>query len=474
MHSDTEVIDFLFHIADGTERPVASRQPLDSLTLQHFFLESNYCPKESAVELTSLRNKYLVLPEGKVLNYGYFSSSTSTDGSMSFADIFSGSLTVIERAIFVKLKEFEVLKKSLKSSIVIGLFLGLFMYGQGSYGDYSMQLLGIPYPETSNLTGTLFIMLSVIYVQQILNVHIICQKIQVFRYERNAKCTPTVGFFIASFVSEVPFTVLFALINANIIYFLADLNSGADKYFFYMGIQTLVGIVGLTTTIMLASVFRREIVVRDLYLFFLFMMMMTAGFVFQQPAMNDFIVDISCINCLRWAYEAIMVWKFDDYLDGPQFLENYKFSAFDKSKAFGILINFIIFDLVIFFIALIPIPNTLQRKSKTMKIHEEKDRNSRIESVDDIPRGSNANGKDSSNSKGKAKAKAELAKPNLFARESSITGVTRLSSRNSAHGLETEDDNHGPKVTFRNISYRVADAKSPIGYKNVIQPMTGR
>jgi hypothetical protein len=437
---DIEIVDFIFDIADGTERPTAQRKALDATTLQTSF-------EQSKLRLQPLTNdhKIKILPETSIPNYGYLTIKTT-----DLSNMISSSLTVIGRAFFVKFKEYEVLKKSFISSIMIGLFIGYFLYKQGEYGDYTMALLGIPYSKTTNLTGTLFILLAVTFVQQILNVHIICQKIQVFRYERDAKCNPTIGFFIAAFISEIPFTIFFALICANITYFLADLNDGFHNYIFYMGVQMLIGIVGFTTTLMFASVFRREIVVRDLFLFCLFMMVMTTGFIFQQTAMTEAAVDISRINCLRWAYEAIMVWKFYDYKDGPVFLETYGFSAFNKNKVFGILTNFIIFDMIIFFISLIPLPNTLIRRQKNDNIKQ-------MDTEDDIkPR------------------KPSIVKPNLFMRESSITGTTHLASRNSAHGLENDIVIHGPKVTFRNLEYRVPDPKSPIGYKCVLHQMTGR
>jgi hypothetical protein len=446
---DSDVVDFIFDIANGTERPHGSRKAPTSDDLQRHFQNSSLYPSE----MVDTGFKLSTLPASGVSNYGYFSTSKE-----EFLNTYKSSWTVIERALHIKFKEYEVLKKSLISSIFIALFMSYFLYNQGNFGNYTMSLLSFPYAKVTNISACMFLMIAVVFLQQILNVHILCQKIQVFRYERSAKCTPTLMFFLAAFISEIPFTVFFAMIFSNITYFLASLNTGYKNYFFYMGVHCLISIIGYTTTLMLAAVIRREIAVRNIFLFFTFMMIMTGGLIFQLPVMNDFIVDISRINCFRWAYESIMVWKYEDYPDGNEFLQSYGFNNFNKYDIFTILYKFILFDLIIFFIALIPLPNTLQRKEN------------------DINRDNSRDSHDLSDfTTSKGSRHTDLLQPNLFARESSVTGRTNLASQNSiSEGFDNSDRVRGPMVSFRNVTYRVPDRKSPMGYRNILNDVTGR
>jgi hypothetical protein len=207
---------------------------------------------------------------------------------------------------------------------------------------------------------------------------------------------------------------------------------------------------------MLAAVTRREIVVRDFFLFCLFMNSMTSGFMFQQPNMEDSIVKISAINPLRWAYQGIMVWKFKDYPDGDRFLSTYDFQDFDKQEVFPILLNFIIFDAFIIFLSLIPLPNTLKRVTAPQ--------NQGSQDLDDVEAAERFSARS-----------PEPVKPTIFSRESSVTGKTVLHSQPSLSGLDLDQPEiRGPTVFFHNLSLQVPDPKSPFGYKNVLHKVTGR
>jgi hypothetical protein len=41
-------------------------------------------------------------------------------------------------------------------------------------------------------------------------------------------------------------------------------------------------------------------------------------------------------------------------------------------------------------------------------------------------------------------------------------------------GFIEEDETKGPTVTFKDLSLTVVDPRSPVGYKTVLHPMTGR
>eukprot|EP00602_Paraphysomonas_sp_CaronLab_P005049 CAMPEP_0185030590 /NCGR_PEP_ID=MMETSP1103-20130426/17564_1 /TAXON_ID=36769 /ORGANISM="Paraphysomonas bandaiensis, Strain Caron Lab Isolate" /LENGTH=1294 /DNA_ID=CAMNT_0027565783 /DNA_START=13 /DNA_END=3894 /DNA_ORIENTATION=- len=438
-----DTADFLLDIADGVERPTGARKAPSPETLQTQFEASPYFTNPAPRQDTK---SIAVLPVNSVPFFGYFDIKESLR-------LVKKTPTVVERAFFVKFREYEVLKKSLSSSAFMGLFIGYFLWNDGNFGDYCLSLVGMPYIEVTNVGACLFLMLASLFGMQVINVHIICQKLQVFRYERSAKCCPTFGFWVAIFVSEVPFTIFFGLVFSNISYYMSNMKSGVDNYFFYMGVHALTSVLGFTTALMFAAVSRREIIVRDFFLFCLFMNSMTSGFMFQQNAMEDAIVDISVINPLRWAYEALMVWKFASYPDGDKFLSGYSFDTFHKHKVYPILINFLIFDLAVLFLALIPAPNTLRRR--TEKLTEE-ERQSEFEDVRFSSR------------------LTEPVKPNIFLRESSVTGKTHITSQPSATGLEGDGVAQGPTVFFSNVTFRVPDRRSPVGYKNVLNRVTGR
>ncbi|CAE7790580.1 CDR4, partial [Symbiodinium microadriaticum] len=150
---------------------------------------------------------------------------------------------------------------------------------------------------------------------------------------------------------------------------------------------------------------------------------------------------------------AVMVWKFADYPDGERYLMSYSFENFNKDHIFRILFNFIMFDLVVIFLALIPLPNTLRRRN------EEASRKRASSDVEGERFSMRA---------------TEPVKPNIFTRESSSTGSKIINTQPSATGLEDETEVRGPTVFFHNISFRVPDRKSPVGYKNVLRNVTGQ
>lgn len=447
LKTGTELPDFLMDISNGIERPTGSRKAPTNEMLQNqyetstFFENPEPIPNSISISL---------LPATIVPYYGFL------DHTESFR-LIKKTPIVIERAFFIKFREYEVLRKSFTASIVLGLFFGYFLWNAGNFGDYCLSMVLIPYPLVTTLASCFFLFVAVLFALQVINVHIICQKLQVFRYERSAKCCPTIGFWLAMILSEIPFTIFFGLIFSNISYWMGSLNTGVENYFFYMGVHIFVSIIGFTSTLMLAAVTRREIVVRDFFLFCLFMNSMTSGFMFQQPNMEDAVVKISAINPLRWAYEAIMLWKFKDYPDGIRYLSTYAFENFEKERVFSILVNFIIFDAIIIFFSLIPLPNTLKRVIQLPPPRPSQE----IETEGDDIRYSTRN--------------SEPVKPTLFSREASVTGKNAFHSQPSVSGLESEETEiRGPTVFFHNITLQVPDRRSPLGYKNVLHKVTGR
>jgi ABC-type multidrug transport system ATPase subunit len=436
-----ETGDFLLDVAEGVERPTNSRKPPSSIAIKGIFEDSAFFINPAVFqESQSIK----ILPESQVPFYGYVAPSETWR-------LLQKTGIILERALFVKFREYEVLKKSFGASAFLGLFFGYFLWKLGEM-DYALSLVGIPYDNVTEIAACLCLFLVVLFTTQVLNVHLVCQKLEIFRYERSAGCSSTPGFWLAFFLSEIPFTLFFGMIFANTVYFMSHIATGLENYVYFHGIQMIVAVLGLSTTITFAAVIRKEIAVRDLYLFCLFMCTMTAGFLFPQPTMTDSVVKISQINPLMWAYKGLMVWKFAPLPDGEAFLNSYNFEDFDKSRTAPILFNFIIFDACILFLALLSPPNVLTRHTPPAEPRE---------SDDDQELSS------------KSKSRSDLVQPAVFTRESSVTGKTLLSQASST-GVREEGDVRGPTVYFDKVSLRVADRRSPFGYKRVLHKVSGR
>lgn len=67
---------------------------------------------------------------------------------------------------------------------------------------------------------------------------------------------------------------------------------------------------------------------------------------------------------------------------------------------------------------------------------------------------------------------SEAVKPVIYARESSITQKSRLSVNVSQYGEES--DTRGPTVYCREVTYRVRDSGSPLGYKVVLNNVSAQ
>jgi ABC-type multidrug transport system ATPase subunit len=459
LRKGVEYSDFLLDIAEGVERPVGSRHSLTTNQLQEYFEESQFFINPAVFQESQSST---MLPVGDA---SYWNISFSLQRDFHLFKIMAS------RALLVKFREVEVLKKSFVASIFLGLFFGYFLWDLADI-EYCLDLVGIPYDDVTVIGSCLLLFISVLFALQVLNVHIICQKISVFRYERAAKCGSTFGFWLTLLCTEIPFTLFFGGIFSNLSYFMSNMNTGIENYIFYEIIHGLICIIGLTSTVMFATIIKREIVVRDLFLFCLFMNVLTSGFLFQQPDMQDAIVNLSEINPFRWAYQGVMVWKFKNLPDGEEYLKAYNFENFNKDKAPQILFYFILFDLILIFFGLLPGPNLLTRQSPKKNKFSSYGNNK--SSSQDREEGGGGDGdletvRTTNNSR-----HSELVKPAVFSRESSVTGRTIINSQPSTTGADGNENLSGPTVFFHEISLRVADRRSPVGYRRVLHKITGR
>lgn len=255
-------------------------------------------------------------------------------GSQCFSILFPTSFLmfyiILERSMHVKLREKEVIIKTLVSTIVTAVVVGGLAFGTGSYGYYCLDLLTMPYPETFNMIAILFLLTSVLFSMQILNIHIVCQKLQLFRYEQSKNCCSVFSFWFATIVSECLFGIGYFLIYSSIIYFMVNLAAGLDKYLFFISLHAVVTILAVVTALAFAAFFRKEFLIRDCYLIWFFLMTMFSGYPVHIPYFFIWAQKLAVLNPLKWAYQGTFVWKFENYVDNDRLLTTYGFNNWDK------------------------------------------------------------------------------------------------------------------------------------------------
>jgi ABC-type multidrug transport system ATPase subunit len=443
--AEGHLIDFIFQIAQGQSSLSSKGAEFDASQLHNSFSSSPFFEGSEGV-----KDAIELLPDTHEKYYGYFKSDP-------WPVVLSRIIVVCERAFVTKFKETDVIKKGWVSNIIIALLIGYFGYNTGDFGDFAKSLF-LPYNEALNCASLLFIVTAFLIVQQVSNVHTICQKLRVFRYEQKANCCPMAGMWIATLASEYFSGMFFSLVFSTILFFLTSLNE-LDQMSFFIRVVLEMTFVGVTVATALAGIFRTEIVVRDVFLLYLFANIMLSGFPFQLTSMTQEASDLSAINPLRWCYEALMTWKFEDYVDGEAFLTPYGFENFDKNKVFRILFNFIIFNTFIFMMTLTPPPNSLERKPKELRINYSKKPS---------PKRLQKSGKVNSSNSSLLTKKVGVSSSDAVSSPESINKTAESDNTASKPFVE------GPKVYFEEISYIVKDRNSPLGHKNVIVEASGQ
>jgi ABC-type multidrug transport system ATPase subunit len=460
LQEDVDLADFVFDIADGTERPAGTRKALQSDDIMARFEQSRFHEPSAMLEDGAWNASMSLLPQDAMPYYGYFRRTRR-------GHLWSRTLTVIERAFYVKIREREVLVKSLKQSIVLGLLFGYFQLGMGKDIDYCMNILAFAYNDVATVSSHMWLICSAAFAGAAVNIHIVCQKIKVYRHENAVGACPTAAFWFATLVSEIPFSVFFSVIQASLIYSMAALNTGINNYFFYVSAICMVGVIGLTTAIGFAAVIKKELIVRDLFVFCSFMMTMSSGYLFKYDDMNSYVSQVSKVNFMRWAYESLLVWKFGPYPDGEAFLATYDFDHFDHHRLWFLMMYFVLADIFIFFLGLLPAPNLLRRKKKD----EATEALLRGDDDDDTRRSSSVDMHERSSSSELHFSERDLepAVPKVFTKQSSVSSASSYRVSTNVDGKQK-----GPTVTFKKLSMSVPDKTSPEGMKKVLHEMSGQ
>jgi ABC-type multidrug transport system ATPase subunit len=363
MNVGDDIVDFVMDIGQGYLRPNGYRQAEENSVLQEKFIQSPFAHDTRSIRHNIENALVSVSPfDGKYfrcLGYAYFDTA---------GVLYERIKIVCSRAVKVKFREKDIIRKSIGSSIFVGLVIGYFQFQVGAYGHYTMNLLKFPYVNTSNVTGLLFFLGAFIFTQQVLNVQLICRKISMFRQEQASGYCAAAAFAIATILSELPFAIFYTQLFSNILYAMSALGSyDSDTYGFFCTNVTFVAIIGFLTAFSYAVLFRYEIFVRDMFLLTVFLQLMLSGFPFQLSFITSYMKDISKANPMRWVYESLMVWKFNsgNYEDGQAYLEPFCFDKFDKYSSFAHYQTFIYCSIAITGVLLLPLPMLLRKHHET-------------------------------------------------------------------------------------------------------------
>lgn len=454
-----ELIDFILDIASGVERPTTQRAADLPVIMQEKYEGSDiattvFIPVESASAFCS---DFFYL-----YGYGRFDP-------LPYA--WSRLVTVVKRAIVTKFKDRDAIRTGFGGALIVSLLCGYLQFDQGNFGNYCLNLVQTVYPSAANINSLLFFNTVFSWAFPFLNAHVICQKLQLYRYERASGCCTTFAFSIASLLSEVPFNIFYMWVFATILFFMTGVGQGSDDYFFYVTTVGLNSLVGLGSAYMLSSIFKRELAVRDVFLLVVTLACLLSGFPFQLPYIRSYMADATVVNPLRWTFESLMTWKYNNYVDGPALLKPFGLQSFDHRNIYRILGRFLGISAAINVLFLLKGPNRLRRKPEHKAGVRTESGVSR-DSMNSIDLGLPTNPVEPEVLRRRSTRQSELVKPLLFMRESSVTGRnSKLSVNLSQMGEENTD--RGPTLLFQELNYIVKDTQNPGKEKVVLNRVTG-
>jgi ABC-type multidrug transport system ATPase subunit len=478
-----EIVQFLLDISSGIERPNTQRTPEIPSFMQERFETSKYFTQpriksDANQAATSLSKKDTAFSEKNLSYCGYRRGHGLVSNKMYRTYI------IIQRALHAKIKDTENLLKQVQAAIVVSMALGYLQFGNCHIGEYATSLLTVPYADSTNTQACLMFSTLFVFAMGVVTVHVSCKKVQMFRYEQASGTCGVLAFAAATAISEGPFIMFFGFVFSTIFYFMVGMQSGSgwDSFAFtyWSQVMVLTAVMGISFIYLCCAALRKENAIREFYSAALIILVFFSGFPFQIPLMYPFLITLSKLTPVRWIYQALIVWKFSAYPDGYHIIDLLGYGGFDKDQIFGIQQTFIIVFNAMTFFSIIKKPNQLRRElttDLTMRASSssiDSDRNSEVDiiitnerlterlTMSPMPRHDTRN--------------SDLLsfQPVIFTRDSaSVTGmITRLSTNVSQTGQENTD--RGPTVLFRDVTYSVRDAKSPMGTKHVLRNVSGQ
>lgn len=280
-----DLVDFTSDVCSGIERPNNLRAPELPSVMQEKFEASALFDAPSKEDPTHC--------QAFCKDFFHFFGYTANTHSVSTH--LKRFMVVLRRAVVTKFKDKRSLQGFFMASFVLSSLVGYLQYGQATYGKYCLSLLGLPYANTTNVGSTMFFLSLFTQAFFFNDSNAYCQKLQLFRYEQASGCGNAPAFFLATAISEVPFAITFAIVFSNIIYFMVQFYSSREDYGFYMSALIMSSLCGMSSAVMYCCIFKKELVVRDMFFFSLIVVVLLSGFPFSQAAMPEYMVQFSSI-----------------------------------------------------------------------------------------------------------------------------------------------------------------------------------
>jgi hypothetical protein len=302
-----DLVDFTSDVCSGVERPITLRAAELPSIMQEKFEASPLFNVPSRDE----SNCHAFCPEFFHM-YGYTANSHSISTHLKRFRV------VLRRAIVTKFKDKRSLQGFFAAAFGLSSIVGYLQYGQATYGQYCLSLLGLPFKNTTNVGSTMFFLSLFTQAFFFNDSNAYCQKLQLFRYEQASGCGNAPAFFVATAISEVPFAIVFAIVFANIIYFMVQFYSSVQDYGFYMTTLIMSALCGMSSAVMYCCIFKKELVVRDMFFFSLIVVVLLSGFPFSQASMPDYMVQFSTIIPTRYM-SLVLPLRASPYYVGYEF-----------------------------------------------------------------------------------------------------------------------------------------------------------
>jgi energy-coupling factor transporter ATP-binding protein EcfA2 len=281
---DVTLIDFTTDICSGIERPDTMRVAEHPSIMQETFEAS----KLFNVPNHDTSNSHAFTPQFFAW-FGLFANVQPIGVQ------FKRFTVVMQRALYTKSRDYHTIRALFMASTVLSSFIGYLQYGQGNYGNFCLNLVGVPFKNTTNVGSLIFFLSLFTQAYFFVDAHSLCQKLQLFRYEQAASVNTAPAFFLATVVSEVPSALIFGLIFGTILFSMSQIYGSANDYGYFISTILMACMVGLSTAVMYCALFKKELAVRDMFFVSLAIVVLLSGFPFSQPNMPDYLIDFSTI-----------------------------------------------------------------------------------------------------------------------------------------------------------------------------------
>lgn len=479
-NEESKLSDFVLDIASGTERPDSQRVSFSPAELQQSFEKSAYFSNP----VSGVRSLH-ALPRKSFLS-DYFTAKyrllfSIHDGCNMIRRQFDHMIVIIHRALKAKRNDVETIKRTFGGAILLGLGLGYLQWQIGNYGDNSLTIIKMTYANTANLTSLLFFVGTLTFSLNVVLIQSLCERVHVFRHEQKMGYQTAISFLVSSAIADGPFSVAAIVVFATTAYFMAALNTGVSNFAYFILAIMCLSVVGLFSAYLFTLLFRKELRVRDSFLFCTFFMLLTSGYLFPLPTLDSNIAKLVALSPIRWFFEAMMHWKFaNNYVDGTVYLEVYDYQDFDSDSYFPIMSYFIIFSVCSAYLAAWPNIYTLQRrKDVRTELLEgsgtwDSGRASATFFQDALLNLDSPVGKSQPSSLRRSISETSEA-PILFERRPSMSSVARLSVNLSLRGdPEAQTQFRGPTIVFKDLCYSVRNPSASQGYLSVLNNVSGQ